>query len=66
MAIEDVIRDAKVARAERAAEFGPVDHPHTQIHALLGIPFLPGERVLDLVTNDIVEVVGGGIENVSG
>lgn len=66
MAIDDIILGAQVAAAEHAAELGPVDHPHQMVHDVLGIPFAPGETVLDKVTGQMVEVVHGAVIQTNG
>lgn len=61
MAIKDVLAEAAAHAAERKAEFGHVPHPGEMIHRVLGVQFMPGDKVLDTVTGQTAEVVHGAI-----
>lgn len=65
MAIADIIQRAELLTAQMAAQLGAVDHPLAPIFDALGLKIRPGMQVLDTVTGETVEVVSGGIENVS-
>ena len=47
--------------AERRAVVGPVAHPHQLVHDALGHTVHPGQKVLDTVTGQLVEVQYAGI-----
>jgi hypothetical protein len=66
MALEDIGRDAQILTAQLAADLGAVDSPLAPVFDMLGLKIRPGMQMLDSVSGEIVEVVGGGIENVSG
>lgn len=65
MAIADIIARAELLTAQMNAQLGAVDHPLAPIFDTLGLNVRPGMQVLDTLTNEVMEVVSGGIENVS-
>jgi hypothetical protein len=65
MAGENTARRAELLTAQMAAQLGAVDHPLAPIFDALGLKVRPGIMVLDTLTNEVVEVVSGGIENIS-
>jgi hypothetical protein len=65
MAKADIARRAELLTARMAAQLGAVDHPLAPIFDALGLKVRPGMKVVDTITGETVEVVSGGIENVS-
>ena len=56
--------ELEVQRARVRASVGKIPPPDTILSGLHGIGFRVGERVIDTVTGEEVEVVGSGVENV--
>ena len=51
------------AQARTQALLGPQPDPQVAFFQLLALPFMPGETVVDSVTGEEVQVVGGTIQN---
>lgn len=65
MAIADLILNAKIFRAQLAADLGAVDVPEAVLYQVLGLNIYQGQLMFDSVTGQIVEVQHGGVETVS-
>lgn len=57
-----------LAKAKRRLHIGPVDAPSQVVLDVHGIPFFPGQQLIDTVTGQTVTVIHGGVtnENVTG
>ena len=56
--------DLAVQRARVKASVGKIPPPEAILSDLHGSPFSGGERVIDTVTGEEVEVLGVGVQNV--
>ena len=56
--------ELELLRRRGRARLGEVAKPAALLSDLHNIPFLPGEKVIDTVTGQEVEVVGSGVEQV--
>lgn len=65
MSVEDIGRRAEVLTAQLNAQQGAVDAPMAAVFDALGLRIRPGMMVVDTVTGETVEVVSGGIEQIS-
>ena len=56
--------ELELVRRQVAREPGEIPKPAELLSDLHNIPFVPGEKVIDTVTGQEVEVVGYGVEQV--
>jgi len=62
--LEGLGKDLELQRRRLRARLGKVARPGKLTSELHNIAFLPGEKVIDTVTGQEVEVVGSGVEQI--
>jgi len=62
--LEGLGKDLELQRRRLRARLGKVARPGRLTAELHNIPFQPGEKVIDTVTGQEVEVVGSGVEQI--
>ena len=61
--ISDALRLAmQVEAAQEIAQTGAVDHPQSLLFDLYGTTVFPGQKVVDSVTGEVMEVVSAGVQ----